>query len=75
MMFLTNFSPNTHKIPNYLSDEHYLQVRDDYSIYSLTSDRLKSDSKQNKFGKKRNSVEGKYKRKPNLGPQENKYGV
>lgn len=58
MMFLTHFSLNTRKIPNYMSDVHYLQVRDDYSIYSLTSDGLKADSINDKVAKKRNSVEG-----------------
>lgn len=60
MLFLTHFSPAARKIPNYLSDVHYLQVRDDYSIYSLTSDRLKglNDRSNDKIGKKRNSVEG-----------------
>lgn len=58
MMFFTHFSPNARKIPNYMSDVHYLQVRDDYSIYSLTSDGLKADFKNDKVAKKRNSVEG-----------------
>lgn len=58
MMFFTHYSPNTRKIPNYMSDMHYLQVRDDYSIYSLTSDRLKADFKHDRVAKKRNSVEG-----------------
>lgn len=40
---------------------HYLQVRDDYSIYSLASEQLKdvTDSRSHKANKKRNSVEGK----------------
>lgn len=61
MMFFTHFSSsNTRKVPNYLSDMHYLQVRDDYSIYSLASEQLKdiTDSQSHKMGKKRNSVEG-----------------
>lgn len=62
MMFLTNFTSNPRKIPNYLSDVHYLQVRDDYSIYSITSDRLKgaTDHQNGKTGKKRNSIEGNF---------------
>lgn len=43
-----------------MSEVHYLQVRDDYSIYSLTSDRLKDDAEHRKSNKHRNSVEGKY---------------
>lgn len=60
MLLLTHFSPTARKIPNYLSDGRYLQVRDDYSIYSLTSDRLKvlADYPNDKYNKKRNSVEG-----------------
>lgn len=60
MMFLTNFSSNPRKIPNYLSDVHYLQVRDDYSIYSVTAERLKglADHRNDKMGKKRGSFEG-----------------
>lgn len=62
MMFLTNFTSNPRKMPNYLSDVHYLQVRDDYSIYSITSDRLKgaTDHQNGKTGKKRNSIEGNF---------------
>lgn len=62
MMFLTNFSSNPRKIPNYLSDVHYLQVRDDYSIYSVTSERLKviADHQNDKMGRKRNNIEGIY---------------
>lgn len=60
MMCLTNFSSKPRKMPNYLSDVHYLQVRDDYSIYSVTEDRIKgaTDHRNDKMGKKRNSVEG-----------------
>lgn len=60
MMFFTHFSSNTRKMPNYLSDMHYLQVRDDYSVYSLASEQLKdvTDSQGHKMGNKRNSVEG-----------------
>lgn len=61
MLFFTQISWNTRKIPNYLSDMHYLQVRDDYSVYSLASEQPKdvTDSQGgHKMGKKRNSVEG-----------------
>lgn len=63
MLFFTHFASNTRKIPNYLSDMHYLQVRDDYSVYSLASEHLKdvTDSQGHKMGKKRGSVEGKKK--------------
>lgn len=56
MLFFTRFSPGSRKIPNYLSDVHYLQVRDDYSLYSITSEQIKEAADQR--GKKRNSVEG-----------------
>lgn len=58
MLILTHFSPNSRKIHNYLSDVHYLQVRDDYSIYSVSTDGG-VDLQHEKFTKKRNSVEGK----------------
>lgn len=59
MLFLTRYSPSPRKIPNYLSDVHYLQVRDDYSLYSVTSEQLKAATDtQNKRDKRRNSVEG-----------------
>lgn len=57
MLFVTTFTTNARKVPNYLSDVHYLQVRDDYSIYSLASDGMKGVA-DDKYGKKRNSVEG-----------------
>lgn len=57
MIFFTRFSPGSRKIPNYLSDVHYLQVRDDYSLYSITSDQIKEAADQ-RGNKKRNSVEG-----------------
>lgn len=51
-------------MPNYLSDMHYLQVRDDYSVYSLASEQIKdvTDSQNHKMDKKRNSVEGEKKK-------------
>lgn len=56
MLLFTRFSPGLRKVPNYLSDVHYLQVRDDYSLYSITSEQIKEAADQR--GKKRNSVEG-----------------
>lgn len=59
MLILTHFSPNPrNKLPNYLSDVHYLQVRDDYSLYSLSSDGAAAYDHHHE-NKKRNSVEGK----------------
>lgn len=59
MLFLTRYSSNSRKIPNYLSDVHYLQVRDDYSLYSVTSEQFKDPTDPyDRRGKKRNSVEG-----------------
>lgn len=59
MLFIRNFSITERKIPNYTPDVHYLQVRDDYSVYSLTSQRSNADRT---FGgnadRKRSSVEG-----------------
>lgn len=61
MLFFTHYSSSTRKIPNYLSDVHYLQVRDDYSLYSVSSQQLKDSADQHdKRGRKRNSVEGMY---------------
>lgn len=61
MLLLTRFPSTTRKVPNYLSDVHYLQVRDDYSLYSLSSDDSKEAAihRHDKMGRKRNSVEGK----------------
>lgn len=62
MLIVTKFSPTTRKLPNYLSDVHYLQVRDDYSLYSVGSDQLKNvaSNQRDERSKKRNSVEGIY---------------
>lgn len=60
MLFMKNFSlTNERRIPNYLSDVHYLQVRDDYSVYSLTSKRANdNDEPHDKPHRTCNSVEG-----------------
>lgn len=60
MLFMRNFSLiNERRIPNYLSDVNYLQVRDDYSVYSLTSKRIdENDEPHGKPDRTRNSVEG-----------------
>lgn len=63
MVIFRNFRTTVHKIPNYMSDVHYLQVRDDYSIYSLTAQRsgLEADqtTSNNIRDKKKNFLEGK----------------
>lgn len=60
MLFIKHFSlTNERRIPNYLSDVHYLQVRDDYSVYSLTSKRAnENDEPHGKPDRTRNSIEG-----------------
>lgn len=59
--FAIKFVPNERK--NYLSEEHYLQVRDDYSIYSpstnnLIEEHLEQSARAKKLQKK-NKDEGK----------------
>lgn len=60
MLIIKNFSlTKERRIPNYLSDVHYLQVRDDYSVYSLTSKRAdENDEPYGKPDRTRNSIEG-----------------
>lgn len=46
MYFIINYIPNERKKSNFMSDEHYLQVRDDYSIFSLTPSNLDDDGER-----------------------------
>lgn len=63
MLLLTYFPTRTRRMPNYLSDVHYLQVRDDYSLYSVTTDSQNFKDAtihaKEKMDRKRNSIEGK----------------
>lgn len=56
--FVVKFSPSNRLRRNYLSDEHFLQVRDE-SVYSLVSGRSKNGkAPQKKIDKDRSSIEG-----------------
>lgn len=60
MLLLIQFLPIARNTPNYLSNVHYLQVRDDFSLYSLSSDRFKNTADQyDTVGQKRSTVEGR----------------
>lgn len=58
--FVVKIVPNERK--NYLSEEHYLQVRDDYSIYSPSTNHLIEEhlqhSERAKKSQRRNKEEG-----------------
>lgn len=57
--FVVKYSPSNRQRRNYLSDEHFLQVRDE-SVYSLVSGRSKNGkTPQRKIDKDRSSIEGK----------------
>lgn len=56
--FVVKFMPNVRQRRNYLSDEHFLQVRDE-SVYSLVSGRVKNAKvPQRQVDKDRSSLEG-----------------
>lgn len=56
--FMMKLSSNNRQPRNYLSDEHFLQVRDE-SVYSLVSGRSKNSKvEQRKGDKERYSTEG-----------------
>lgn len=60
MNFAANIFPNERKIRNFLSDEHYLQVRDDYSIFSLAPNQLveHENGQRKRISSQRNDLEG-----------------
>lgn len=56
--FMMKLSSNNRQPRNYLSDEHFLQVRDE-SVYSLVSGRSKNGKVQQRKGDKEHySIEG-----------------
>lgn len=56
--FVVKYLPSNRQRRNYLSDEHFLQVRDE-SVYQLVSGRSKNaKTPQRKIDKDRSSIEG-----------------
>lgn len=73
--FAVKFNPIERK--NYLSEEHYLQVRDDYSIYSPSANQLIEEhleqSDRTKKQQRKNKDEGTNDETPQISIFTNKY--